>query len=166
MRPRLSSELAKHEIFKAELLEEFPDTDDETLADTLEGLTDLQEMIAATLRSAQEDIALIDGLKRYATQLAERYGRMQLRADKKRAICLDAMERANLSKITAPDFTASLRSNPPKVVIIDETKIPEFYFDPQPAKLNKTRLMNGLKNESMEGATLSNPQKSLTIRSK
>jgi hypothetical protein len=40
---------------KKQLTTDFPETDEETLADTLEGITDLQEMIAAVSRSALVD---------------------------------------------------------------------------------------------------------------
>ena len=41
----LMRELNHHEYFRSQLAEHFPDTDDEVLADTLEGLTNLNEML-------------------------------------------------------------------------------------------------------------------------
>ena len=46
--------------------------DEQTLVDTLEGLTDLHEMVAAIVRSALFDEALVEGLKAYITTLQER----------------------------------------------------------------------------------------------
>lgn len=163
----LLSELNKHEIFKAKLLEAFPDTDEETLADTLEGMTDLTEMIAATLRSAQEDRALADGLGEYIGELVARAGRINDRAKKKRILCLDAMERANITKLTEPDFTAGLRSVPQSVRIIDEAKIPTMFFEPQPDRLDKRKLLAAMKdNPNIEGVVLNNPAKTISIRTK
>ncbi len=49
-------ETAKHQTLKQLLLANWPDCDEETLQDTLEGITDLHEMIAAAIRSALEQI--------------------------------------------------------------------------------------------------------------
>ena len=48
-------------MLKQRLLESYPNCDDETLTDTLEGITDLHEMIAAVIRSALVDEALHAG---------------------------------------------------------------------------------------------------------
>ena len=162
----LSSELNKHALLREKLIVEFPSADEETLADTLDGLTELSEVIAALLRSSQEDRAMADGLGEYIGELVARAGRINDRAAKKRTLCLDAMERANIKKIAAPDFTASLRSNRPKVVVVDESKIPTMFWDPQPDKLNKRKLAEALLTQGVEGAMFSNPAKTISIRTK
>ena len=167
MRPRLQSELSKHELFRERLLKEFPDEDEETLADTLEGMTDLTDMIAVTLRSELEDRALAKGLKGRIDEMHERLERFVVRADKKREMCLDTMEQANLSKITAPDFTASLRSNPVPLIISEQDKIPTMFFEPQPDRLDKRKLRDALdKGEQIPGAVLGNAACTLSIRTK
>jgi hypothetical protein len=47
--------------FKQRVLSEYPNTDEDSLADTLEGITD--GMIAAVIRSALVDDALHSGLR-------------------------------------------------------------------------------------------------------
>ena len=54
----LKLETVKHHALKERLLANWPACDEETLRDTLEGITDLHEMIAAVIRSALVDEAL------------------------------------------------------------------------------------------------------------
>jgi len=59
----LRVEVQLHQFLRERLLESFPQTDDETVRDTLEGITNLHEMIAAVIRSALVDEALHAGLR-------------------------------------------------------------------------------------------------------
>ena len=52
MNLQLQTEVRRHQLVRERIIEEFPGTDDETIRDTLEGITDLHEMIAAVIRSA------------------------------------------------------------------------------------------------------------------
>jgi hypothetical protein len=44
-------ELSHHEYLRCQLRREFPEADEETLNDTLEGMTNLPEMLGAVSRS-------------------------------------------------------------------------------------------------------------------
>jgi hypothetical protein len=48
----IGTEVTKHQLLKERLLAYDSTLDEETLRDTLEGITDLQEMITAVIRSA------------------------------------------------------------------------------------------------------------------
>jgi len=62
-----------------------PEIDEQTLADTVEGLTELPDIIVAIIRSALEDEALANGLKGRMAEMQERSERLKDRASKRRA---------------------------------------------------------------------------------
>ena len=124
-------------------------------------------MIGAVVRSELEDRALAKGLKGRISEMEERLGRFEERAGKKREMAREAMERADIQKITEPDFTVSLRSVQPPLVIVEEKEIPEEFWRPQPAKLDRQRLRLALaSSKGVPGAVFGNPGRTLTVRIK
>ena len=163
----LKIESQTYQELKNRLQADFPALDHEILADTLEGITDLHEMIAAVIRSALVDEALHAGLRLRLDDMRERLSRLELRASKKRRLALEAMTEVGLTKLEQPDFTASTRAGSPALVVIAEDKIPEPYWLPQPPKLDRQAILGELKHGvEIPGAQLSNPQPVLMVRTK
>ncbi len=163
----LSHELSHHQYFRDKLQEEFPDADEETLRDTLEGMTNLTDMLGAVLRSQLDDLALTAALRARIVDMQERLARIDGRAAKKRELVISIMERANIRKITEADFTVSLRPKPPPLVLVDEKEIPEDFWKPQPAKLDRQGLIAALKTgRHVPGATLGNSALTISVRTK
>ena len=163
----LKLETVKHQSLRERLLANWPDCDEETLRDTLEGITDLHEMIAAVIRSALVDEALHSGLRGRMEDMKERLSRLEVRAAKKRQLALEAMNEVGFTKLEQPDFTASARAGSPSLILGAEDKIPETYWIPQPAKLNRQTMLGELKRGiAIPGAQLSNPQPVLMVRTK
>ena len=149
------------------LLFAWPQLDPETLADTLEEITDLHEMIAAVIRSALVDEALHAGLRFRVDDMKERLSRLELRATKKRQLALEAMTEVGLTKLEQPDFTASARAGSPALVVIAEERIPEAFWLPQPPKLDRQAILAELKRGiEIPGAQMSNPKPVLSVRTK
>ena len=65
----LAGELRIYAVLRERLLADMPDLDEETLADTLEGITDLHELLAELIRSALDDEALAAGLNHASTEM-------------------------------------------------------------------------------------------------
>ena len=149
------------------LKEEDPYLDDLTLADTVEGLTDLHEIVAAIMRSALVSESLADGLKLRIQEMQGRLERLQDRASKRREIVRDVMVDTGITKIAAPDFTLSVRAGTPSLVVIDEKQVPPCYFEARDPKLNRQAVLSDLKQGvSIEGVALSNPQPVISVRTK
>ena len=163
----LRHDIHLYTYLREKLLEAFPDADDETIRDTLEGLTTLNELIAEIIRSALFDEALQSGLRLRLKDMKERLSRLESRSLKKRDLAVEAMAEAGLRKIEQPDFTASARSGTPSLLVISEDQIPESYWVPQPPKLDRQVLLGDLKQgDQIPGAQLSNPKPVLSVRTK
>src|SRR6476659_6929030 len=144
-----------------------PQIDELTLADTVEGLTDLHEIVAAIIRSALADEALATGLKVRVAEMQERLERLQDRASKRRQIAKDVMVELDLKKITAPDFTVSIRPGMPSLLVLDEAAVPSIYWEPRERRLNRQELLSDLKGGTeVGGVALSNPEPVLSVRTK
>jgi len=142
-----------------------PQIDEQTLADTVEGLTDLHEILTAIVRAVLADEAMAIGLKCRISDMQGRLDRLQDRAAKRRQIAKDVMVELDLKKLTAPDFTASIRHGLPALVVLNEDAVPKTYWEPGEPRLRRQVLASDLKGGAeVAGATLSNPEPVLSVR--
>jgi hypothetical protein len=156
-----------YKMVKERLRAEDPGLEEETLADTVEGLTDVHEILAAVIRAALADQALATGLEGHIGQMQARRDRLQDRAAKRRQIAKDVMVELDLKKLTAPDFTASIRPGTPALMVIDEAAVPSIYWEPREPRLNRQELANDLKQGAeIAGVSLSNPEPVLSVRTR
>jgi hypothetical protein len=142
-----------------------PQIDEQTLADTVEGLTDVHEIISAIIQAALSDEALVLGLKCRISDMQGRLDRLQERAAKRQQIAKDVMVELDLKKITAPDFSASLTPGMAALVVLNEDAVPKTYWEPGEPRLRRQVLASDLKGGAeVVGATLSNPEPVLSVR--
>jgi hypothetical protein len=167
MSVNLQQAFAEHEVLRAELKAAFSDIDEETLRDTLEGISGLPEALAAVTRSYMDDLALAAALGMRISDMQERLSRFEVRAEKKRVLLTQVMERARLKKLQEPDFTVSLRAVPPGLVVCNEADIPQEFWKPQPAKLDRKGLLAALgSGQAIPGANLGNGGTTISVRTK
>jgi hypothetical protein len=157
----------KYRTIRDRIQAEDPQIDQQTLGDTVEGLTDLHEILSAVIRAALADQALASGLEGRIAEMQARRDRFQDRATKRRQIAKDVMVELDLKKLAAPDFTASIRPGTPALMVIDEAAVPSIYWLPREPRLNRQGLANDLKQGAeITGVALSNPEPVLSVRTK
>jgi Siphovirus Gp157 len=162
---QLSRSLGAYETIRERIIALEADIDEATLADTLEGITDIHEVLAAIVRFALYDEALAEGLKGHIQRLQERLERFTERVAVRRRIARDAMIEVEIKKIAAPDFTLSLRPGAPSLVVVDELEIPNDYWEVREPRLNRASALSDLKNGvAIPGLQLSNPEPVLSVR--
>lgn len=167
----LSTAVATHNALREKLKAEFGLEDgDEALADTLEGVSDLRELIAIAARQARYEAAQCEACKGIIAAMQERMARRGEKAERLRAAIAHAMDAAGEKKIDAPDLTISVRAGKPKLVTTLEASalMPERYVKSTTTyKWDRDALAIGLDQfdqEAMQIAHLSNPEPILTIR--
>lgn len=141
------------------------DLDIDTLIDTLDGETEIFEVLCAIKESALEDAMAIRSLDSFINDLKSRRARAEKAMKSKDAMILSAMERAEIPQVKGPLFTLSKRKVPPKVIINDEAEIPaKFFRSPDPV-IDKNMIMEALKEkQDVPGAQLSNGGITLSTR--
>ena len=72
----------------------------------------------------------------------------------RRRIAGDAMIEVEIKKVAAPDFTISLRSSSPSLVVIDETDVPDDYWEVREPRLNRASALSDLKSGVVIGTQL------------
>jgi hypothetical protein len=144
-----------------------PQIDEQTLADTVEGLTDLHEIVQAVIRAALADEALARGLKCRISDMQGRLDRLEDRASKRRQIAKDVMVELDLKKLNAADFTASIREGIPSLMVLNEDAVPSIYWQPSEPRLKRQELAYELKQGAeIDGVALSNPEPVLSVRTR
>lgn len=108
--------------------------DEQTIADTLEGLSgDLEVKAVNTAMVARNMQGLAAQIKEAEQAMAARRKALEGRAERLTAYLLSNMQHAGISKIESPHFCLSIKNNPAAVVINEPGLIPaEFMRQPEP----------------------------------
>ena len=133
------------------LLEMMSDTeiDPTILSDTMESIEGEIEIkaenYAKVIKSLEGDIEKIKAEK---NRLSDRQKSIENNIENMKSNLQKAMVLTGKTKFSTSLFNFNIAKNPPSVIIDDESKIPQEYLIPQPAKIDKTAIKNLLKNLS------------------
>jgi len=137
---------------------------EQLLADSLAGQTDLNEALTQIVNRIHDDEDRLDTIKIRIGKQRERHERIDRRVTAMRDLAFKLMQHANVPKIELALATLSVRAGTPKVVITDETALPESCIrtkrEPDRVAI-KDFLTSGV---SVPGASLSNAEPGLTIK--
>ena len=138
-----------------EIISALPDDDDNALLlGTIEGETDVLELLDRVVEQSIADNRLADAAR-------ERAKRIEALAVRARDIALRIIEALGVSPLERPVYTASL-SHPRKPLVTDESALPEAYIRRAPDMREIGKALRA--GEEVAGAVLSNPAPQLTIR--
>lgn len=141
--------------------------DDQAIADTIEGETNLVDVIGAAVARLNEITAHINGLEAYMLFIRMRNDRFEAQTERIRQAIANAMDAGGLKKVELPHATISLRAAAEKLGAVNEADIPARFFVDQAPTLDRRALLAALKAGTLvPGASLANGTPSLSVRVK
>lgn len=148
------------------LRREFPQLadDEELLADTLEGETDLNTLAGKLVTMVRENDMMAEAISARIGALRERQTRSTMRMNFLRGLLHRLLTESNITSVKTVEGNVSVVNSPEKVIIIDEAAIPDEYcrIKKEPDKTAIKKALNSGKHIS--GASLSNGGTTIMIR--
>lgn len=130
-------------------LAELEELDEQTLADTLEGLSgEIEVKSTAVAQFICNLEANAEAIKRAEQQMAERRRKIENRAENIRKYLMGNLQRCGITKIESVFFNITLRENPEALHVDAQAEIPaEFYVQlpPPEPQLDKLKLKAAIK---------------------
>lgn len=135
------------------------DLDEQTLADTLEGMAGELEVKATSTAMVVRNLqATAAAIKEAEQAMAARRKALEGRAERLTAYLLSNMQACGISKIESPHFALSIKTNPAAVVINEPGLIPAEFMrqpEPPPPSPDKTAIKEAIKaGKEVPGAHL------------
>jgi hypothetical protein len=141
----------------------FPEETDETLADTIEGESDLPAAIISVLRAAIEREVTAKALADLIETMVGRKRRFEEGARNLRLAALHTMCESGLKKLAAPDLSVSVSRGKPRLIITDDAAVPDDLCKISRAP-SKTEIAKAMADgREVPGVTLGNPEPFLSI---
>lgn len=135
------------------------DLDEQTIADTLEGMSGALEVKAQNVVMFARNLeATATAIKEAETAMASRRKAIEHRAAGLRRYALSAMQFAGVQSIECPYFKLAVRKNPPAVEVFDAAQIPAQFMrtpEPPPPAPDKKAITEAIKaGQEVPGARL------------
>lgn len=135
------------------------DLDDQTVADTLEGLSGDLEVKATNVAMFVRNLETsAEAIKAAEAQMAARRKAIEARADRIREYLKTNMERTGITKIDSPYFSLRIKANPAAVHVEALELVPMKFFRqpaPPPPAIDKKAIGDALKaGEEVPGCRL------------
>jgi hypothetical protein len=150
------------------ILELCPDLelDEQLKLSTLEGETELNEIVSLLLAENEDDEGNIDQIKAQIETRRERIARFERRIETRRNAIVSLMDTAMLTKLPLAEATVSLRTLKASPKVTDEEAVPDDYckFVRKP-DMEKIRAAFE-RGQPISGVTITNGGSSLSVRRK
>lgn len=164
MSNRLNPTMVRLQISNLLLLHPELEDDEAFRHDAIIGETDAEEFVRALVRRLRTNANLQEGIKNDVAYSRARKQRLEMEESNIEKSLLDILDKANLKSLELPEMTIFSRKGTPKVIITDETLLPDELIrikkEPNLAEIRKL-LMNG---SHLYGAELSNAEPTLGTR--
>lgn len=149
---------------KIKIVAETLDDNDPEKVEMLNIEGDYSALIEWALTKRNDYLMQANGCKELAAKYTDRKKSFEGKADSMKDIIKIIMDSAGERSYKGIAGTASIKATPPKVIVLDEDKIPAEFFVTK-VVLDKTLLKEGLKSgDEIEGAELSNGGETIAIR--
>ncbi len=161
-------ELAKLERKIQALHAEIPELEDDEELKTgmIEGETNAYDILDRAIDRIRHEEFLQGAIEQRKREMTVRHIFSQRRETFWRRIVMKVMEMANIRKAQLAEATLSVSASPQETIITDETLIPEEYWRIK-RELNKELIRKELRDGAIiPGATLSNKEDRLVVKSK
>jgi hypothetical protein len=144
------------------------EVDDQLKLSTLEGETELNEIVSALLAENEDDEGMIASIKDQIDQRRERKARFEARIEARKNAIASLMDCAQLTKLPLPEATVSLRTLQPRPRVTDVDQLPPaFTIEEVVRKPDTDAIEEALKHgASIPGVVMTNGGASLSVRRK
>jgi hypothetical protein len=162
---------AKVDIRRAlAILELCPDLelDEQLKLSTLEGETELNEIVSLLLAENEDDEGNIDSIKAQIETRRERIARFERRIEARKNAIVSLMDTAQITKLPLPEATVSLRTLKARPKVIDADQLPDEFVTIETIRKPNTKAIDAAfaRGQPIPGVTIANGGASLSVRRK